>query len=175
MQPSPSVDPPLLSGSWSPPPCGMQPLPPLLCVVVVGVECVCVGVGAGVECVVVGVGAGAECVVVGAGVECVVVTADCVAVVIGVELVVAVVWVAWCALALALWCAAFLGVVAVVGVVGVVAGLAAVVVVDDDAPQPAATRASDAAVTHRIGSRFIFILAFQDAHSAIPFPDRPRK
>jgi hypothetical protein len=80
-------------------------------------------------------------------------------VVAGVELVVAVVCVVLCGLAL--WClAGFLAVVAVVGVVGVVAVVCALgVVVDEDAPQPAATRASDAAVTHRTVSRLVLILA----------------
>jgi hypothetical protein len=114
------------------------------------------------------VGGGLECVVVGAGADCVVVAADCV--VVGDELV-DVVFEEWCGLAL--WCGfvVFFAVVVVVGVVGVVAAFC-VVVVDDDAPHPAATSASDAAIAQRIGSRFILILAYQDAQLAIPFPNR---
>lgn len=101
-------------------------------------------VGGGAEFVVGGAGAGVECVVVvGGGVEFVVV-------VVGV----AVVCVAWCGLAL--WCglAGFFAVVVVVGVVGVVSGWADfVVLVEDEAPQPAAIRASDTEVTHRMESR----------------------
>jgi hypothetical protein len=93
----------------------------------------------------------------------------------GVALVVDVVFDEWCGLAL--WCgfAGFFAVVVVVGVVGVVGVVAAfwgVVVVDEDAPHPAATSASDAAIAHRIGSRLILIVTHQDAHLAIPFPDR---
>ena len=107
--------------------------------------------------------------VVGAGADCVVVAADCV--VVG-DALVDVVFDEWCGLAL--WCGfvVFFAVVVVVGVVGVVAALWGVVVVDEDAPHPAATSASDAAIAHRIGSRLILILAYQDAHFAILFPNR---
>jgi hypothetical protein len=119
----------------------MQAVPPLVVVVV------WVVVGGGVAWV---VGGGAECVV-GGGVECVVVAG--LAVVVGTEVVV--VCVAWCGLGLLCFLTGFF---AVVVVVGVVSAFGAVVEVDDEAPQPAATSASDAAVTHRIGSRLIRIL-----------------
>jgi hypothetical protein len=144
MQPSMSLEPPPLSPSASPAPApwGMQPLPPE-----VVVEWV---VGVGAECV---VGAGAEFVV-GGGAECVVVVAALV-VVVGIDVVVDVVCVAWCGLAFLCFLGGFF---AVVVVVGVVSALGAVVDVDEAAPQPAAISASDAAVTHKIGSRFIRIL-----------------
>jgi hypothetical protein len=121
----------------------MQPVPPEVVVEWVvggGVEWV---VGGGAECVVVGVGAGVECVVVAF------------VVVVGIDVVVDVVCVAWCGLAFLCFLGGFFGVVVVVGVVS---ALGAVVEVDDAAPQPAAINASDAAVTHKIGSRFIRIL-----------------
>jgi hypothetical protein len=90
--------------------------------------------------------------VVGGGVECVVVVAALV-VVVGIEVVV--VCVAWCGFGLLCFLTGFF---AVVVVVGVVSAFGAVVEVDDEAPQPAATSASDATVTHRIGSRLIRIL-----------------
>lgn len=121
-------------------------MPPLVVVewVVVGGGVECVVVGGGVEWVVVGGGGG--------GVECVVVAL--VVVVIGVTLV-DVVCVVRCGFAFAL--CGFFGVV-VVGVVGVVAVVAALVVELEDAPQPAATSASETAVTHKIGRRLICIL-----------------
>jgi len=124
--------------------CGMQAVP-LLVVVGGGAEWVVVGGGA--EWV---VGGGAACVV-GGGVECVVVAA--LVVVVGAEVVV--VCVAWCGLAFLGFVAGFF---AVVVVVGVVSAFGVVVEVDDEAPQPAATSASDAALRHRIGSRLIRIL-----------------
>jgi hypothetical protein len=146
----------------------MQPVPPDGFELVVGVGVECVVVGDGVECVVVGDGAGVECVVVvGVGVTCVVV----VDVVVGIVVVVAVVCVVWCVLAL--WCglAGFFAVVLVVGVVAVVSGWADfVVLVDEEAPQPAAIRASDTEVTHRMGSRLNRILTKHDASGAICFP-----
>lgn len=128
----------------------MQAVPPVGFELVVGV----VGGGVewvvgGAELVVVGAGAGA-----GVGVECVVVVGggvEVVEVVVGIVVVAAVVWVVWCGFALGCGLTGFLAIVVVVGVVGVVAGF--VVLVDDEAPQPAAIRASDTAVTHRMGSR----------------------
>jgi hypothetical protein len=99
-------------------------------------------VGGGVECVVVGVGAG-----VGAGVECVVVIGVGAGVV-----VVEVLCVVWCAALCFL--AGFFG---VVDVVGVVAGLAVVVELDDDDPQPAATSARLTRPAVTIESRLIRI------------------
>jgi hypothetical protein len=96
-------------------------------------------VGGGVECVVVGVGAG-----VGAGVECVVVVGVGAGVV-----VVEALWVVWCAALCFL--AGFFGVVVVVAVV---AG-AAVLELEEDEPQPAATSARLATSAVRMDSRLI--------------------
>ena len=129
----------------------MQAVPPEL-VVVVGGGVEWVVVGGGVELV---VGGGVE-LVVGGGVECVVVGAALV-VVAGVEVVAAVVCVVWCGFGLALG----FGLAGFLAVVVVVNGLAAVDEVDDAAPQPAATTASETALTQRIGSRFICIVTTQ--------------
>jgi hypothetical protein len=138
----------------------MQAVPPLPPPPPLGVECVVV-VGGGVECVV--VGGGVEWVVVGGGVECVVVGAgvgaDDVVVDAGAALVVAVVCAVRCCFALWWAFACFFTAVVVVGVVAVVSGCAAFVeLVDDDAPQPAATIASDIAAATRIDNRLIRIL-----------------
>jgi hypothetical protein len=66
-------------------------------------------------------------------------------------------------------------VVAVVGVVAVVSALGVVVVVDEDAPQPAATSASDAAVAQRIGSRLILFIDKARRPPNDSLPESPQK
>jgi hypothetical protein len=92
-------------------------------------------------------------------------------VVVGAGAALAVVCVVWCGLAL--WCG-FAGFFAAFVVVGVVGGWAvfAELELDDDAPQPAATRASDTAVTQRIRSRVIRISTEHDACGLDCFPGR---
>jgi hypothetical protein len=104
--------------------------------------------------------------VVGGGVECVVVAA--LVVVVGI-VVVAVVCAAWCGFAFLCFLTGFFAVV--VAVVGVVSAFGAVVELDDEAPQPAATSASDAAVIPRIGSRLIRILDIPRRLRARLLPD----